>query len=62
MDIPKGPVKGHLSTVATMLFIREAAGWRLARFHNSKRESTEPPQPRDAGDDFRSGDQPRAMA
>jgi len=22
-DIPKGPVKGHLSTVATMLFIRE---------------------------------------
>ncbi len=42
MDIPAGPVKGHLSTVATMLFIRENAGWRLANFHNTKRESTEP--------------------
>lgn len=42
MDIPAGPVKGHLSTVATMLFVREDAGWRLASFHNTKRDSTEP--------------------
>ena len=42
MDIPAGPVKGHLSTVATMLFIHEDASWRLASFHNTKRESTEP--------------------
>jgi uncharacterized protein (TIGR02246 family) len=42
MDIPAGPVKGHLSTVATILFIKEAAGWRVASFHNTKRESTEP--------------------
>ena len=42
MDIPAGPVKGHLSTVATMLFIKETAGWRVASFHNTKRESTEP--------------------
>ena len=42
MDIPAGPVKGHLSTIATMLFVRENSDWRLASFHNTKRESTEP--------------------
>jgi len=42
LEIPAGPVKGHLSTVATMLFMRENKGWRLASFHNTKRESTEP--------------------
>ena len=42
MDIPAGPVKGHLSTVATMLLIRENTGWLLASFANTKRTSTEP--------------------
>ena len=42
LQIPAGPVKGLVRTVATMLFMRVDGVWLLASFHNTKREATEP--------------------
>ncbi len=42
LEIPSGPVKGHLKTVATALFVREGSEWHVASFQNTKREATEP--------------------
>jgi uncharacterized protein (TIGR02246 family) len=40
LDIPAGPVKGHVKTVATMLLVRDGSAWRAASFQNTKREAT----------------------
>jgi uncharacterized protein (TIGR02246 family) len=42
LEIPSGPVKGHVRTVATVLFVREESEWHVASFQNTKREATEP--------------------
>jgi uncharacterized protein (TIGR02246 family) len=58
VEIPKGPVKGHLSTIATILFIREDAGWQIASFNEDEtRVDGAASQPRDARNDFRSANQ-----
>ena len=42
LEIPSGPVKGHVRTIASVLFVREDSGWRVASFQNTKREATAP--------------------
>ena len=41
LQIPAGPVKGIVRTVATALFERKNREWLLANFHNTKREATQ---------------------
>ena len=38
--IPAGPASGSVKTVATVLVSRDGAEWKIASFHNTKREST----------------------
>jgi uncharacterized protein (TIGR02246 family) len=40
VDIPDGPARGRVTTVATVLLKREGAQWSIASFHNTRREST----------------------
>ncbi len=41
IDIPSGPVKGIVLAVASVLLVRNGDGWKLANFHNTRREATE---------------------
>ena len=40
LQIPAGPVKGVLRTIATVLFVREGSEWLVASFQNTKQEAT----------------------
>jgi uncharacterized protein (TIGR02246 family) len=40
VQIPAGPARGSVITVATVLVARDGADWKIASFHNTKREST----------------------
>ena len=42
VDVPAGPVKGIVSTVASVLLVRDGDRWKIANFHNTKREATQP--------------------
>ena len=42
VDVPAGPVKGIGSTVASILVIRDGDRWKIANFHNTRREATQP--------------------
>jgi uncharacterized protein (TIGR02246 family) len=42
LQIPAGPVKGTVRTVATMLFVQCEGDWLIASFQNTKREATAP--------------------
>ncbi|MEO7202637.1 MAG: SgcJ/EcaC family oxidoreductase [Candidatus Tumulicola sp.] len=41
VDLPSGPVKGTVVSIASILFVREEDRWKLANFHNTRREATE---------------------
>jgi uncharacterized protein (TIGR02246 family) len=41
IDIPSGPVKGIVLSIASILFVRDDERWRLANFHNTRREATQ---------------------
>ena len=41
LDIPSGPVKGIVSSIASVLLVRDGDRWRLANFHNTRREATQ---------------------
>lgn len=41
IDIPSGPVKGIVLSIAGILLVRDNDRWRLAHFHNTRREATE---------------------
>lgn len=41
LDVPSGPVKGSVSSIASILFVRDEGGWKLANFHNTRREATQ---------------------
>jgi hypothetical protein len=40
LQIPAGPVKGTVRTVATLLFVQWEGDWLIASFQNTKREAT----------------------
>ncbi len=40
VQIPAGPARGSVKTVATVLVTRDGNEWKIASFHNTKREST----------------------
>jgi len=42
VDVPSGPVKGIISSIASILLVRDDRRWQLANFHNTRREATEP--------------------
>lgn len=42
LDIPSGPVKGIVLSIASVLLVRDGERWKLANFHNTRREATEP--------------------
>ncbi len=41
IDLPSGPVKGTVLSIASILFVRNDNRWKLANFHNTRREATE---------------------
>ncbi|HEY6449540.1 MAG TPA: SgcJ/EcaC family oxidoreductase [Candidatus Cybelea sp.] len=41
LQIPEGPVKGIVRTIATVLIVRDENDWLVASFHNTKREATQ---------------------
>ncbi len=41
IDVPSGPVKGIVLSIASILFVRDSDGWKLANFHNTRREATQ---------------------
>lgn len=41
VDVPAGPVKGIVSTVASILLLRDGDRWKIASFHNTRREATQ---------------------
>jgi len=41
IDLPSGPVKGIVLSIASILFVRDGDDWKLANFHNTRREATE---------------------
>lgn len=41
IDIPSGPVKGIVLSVASILLVYDDDRWKLANFHNTRREATE---------------------
>jgi len=41
IDLPSGPVKGIVLSIASILFVRDDDHWKLANFHNTRREATE---------------------
>ncbi|HEY6326525.1 MAG TPA: SgcJ/EcaC family oxidoreductase [Candidatus Cybelea sp.] len=42
IDVPSGPVKGVVLSIASILLVRDDDRWKLANFHNTRREATEP--------------------
>ncbi len=42
LEIPEGPVKGAVLTVASVLLLRDGSEWKIANFHNTRRDSTQP--------------------
>ena len=40
LQIPSGPVKGLVRTIATVLFVRKQSEWYVASFQNTKKEAT----------------------
>lgn len=41
VDLPSGPVKGIVSSVASILFVLDDDRWKIANFHNTRCEATE---------------------
>lgn len=41
IDVPSGPVKGIVSSIASILFVRDDNRWKVANFHNTRREATQ---------------------
>jgi uncharacterized protein (TIGR02246 family) len=41
IDVPSGPVKGVVLSIASILFVRDDDRWKLANFHNTRREATQ---------------------
>jgi uncharacterized protein (TIGR02246 family) len=41
IDLPSGPVKGIVLSIASILLVRDNDRWKLANFHNTRREATE---------------------
>lgn len=41
IDVPSGPVKGIVLSVASVLLVRDGDRWKLANFHNTRREATQ---------------------
>ncbi len=41
IDIPSGSVKGIVLSIASILLVRDDDRWKLANFHNTRREATE---------------------
>ncbi|HVN69514.1 MAG TPA: SgcJ/EcaC family oxidoreductase [Candidatus Binatia bacterium] len=41
LDIPSGPVQGIVLSVASVLAVRDGGRWKLANFHNTRREATQ---------------------
>jgi uncharacterized protein (TIGR02246 family) len=41
VDIPAGAVQGMVSTIASVLFVQEPDGWKIASFHNTRREASQ---------------------
>ena len=41
LDVPAGPVKGIVLSVASILLVRDDDRWQIANFHNTRREATE---------------------
>ncbi len=35
LDVPQGPLAGHLSALFSMVLTKEPDGWRIATFHNT---------------------------
>jgi uncharacterized protein (TIGR02246 family) len=40
LRIPAGPVKGVVTTIATMVLVRTGSSWLVASFQNTRREAT----------------------
>jgi hypothetical protein len=40
VTIPAGPARGFVKTLATVLVTRDGPQWKIASFHNTKREAT----------------------
>lgn len=41
IDAPSGPVKGVVLSVATIVLVRDGDRWKVAHFHNTRREATQ---------------------
>ena len=41
LDVPSGPVKGIVLSIASILFVRDDDCWKVANFHNTRREATQ---------------------
>lgn len=41
IDAPTGPVKGTVLSIASILLVRDGERWKLANFHNTRREATQ---------------------
>lgn len=41
VDAPSGPVKGIILSVASVLLVRAEDRWKVANFHNTRREATQ---------------------
>lgn len=41
IDAPSGPVKGIILSIASVLLVREGDQWKMANFHNTRREATQ---------------------
>ncbi len=41
VDIPSGPVKGVVLSIASVLLVRNGDHWKVANFHNTRREATQ---------------------
>ena len=40
LDIPAGPVKGTVLSIASVLLVRDGERWAVAHFHNTRREAS----------------------
>jgi uncharacterized protein (TIGR02246 family) len=38
LRVPDGPLAGEVRTLASAVFVRDAAGWLIASFHNTREE------------------------
>jgi uncharacterized protein (TIGR02246 family) len=41
IDAPSGPVQGIVLSIATVLLVRDSGVWKVANFHNTRREATQ---------------------